>query len=283
MPERLGISVMAWNRPYYLKQCLDSLAANDLTDCDVHLWQDGAVCHITGKRLTCDGLIDESEAVFAAASLPRKQAHRQQRNIGVAAQRATLMPWMAEHYEQFFCLDDDVILGPHCVAMIRKALAQFADDPRVVSISPGMRLKCPPGQWRQHLDAVTFPMYHAWADAYWRDKWALMWPGYMAYYDIIKSYPYRQFSEYADKVAAWAQPLGMSASVSSDESIARAAKMAGMKRWCFVVNRATGIGDYGINCRPDLVDLVGHSMHQPIYAPDEELEIERFRVVEIET
>jgi len=283
MSDTLGISIMAWNRPYYLAQCLDSLKANDLTNCDVHLWQDGAVCHITGKQLTYDGLIDESVATFERAGLPNATVHSQERNIGCAAQRATLMPWMAERYRWFFCIDDDVVLSPHCVTLVRRALAQFEDDPRMASISPGMGLKCPPEHWRNYLDALTYPEKHVWADAYWRDKWAQMWPWYMQYYDIIKDHPYRHFSEYRNDVEAWARKLHVSSEVSSDTAVARAAKLAGMRRWRFVVNRATSIGDYGLNCRPDVIDLIADVLHQPIYVTDEELAIERFRIVETAT
>jgi len=192
----LGVSVRAWNRPHYLKQTLASLAANDLTGVDIHLWQDGAICHITGKVLTSDERITASVAAFEESPLPRKTVHRQEANMGCGAMKAILMPWMAEHYERFICLQDDVIFSPHYIVLMRRLLDQFADDARVASISPGFRLLCPLEQWEEHLDALRFADAHIWAEAYWRAKWVKLWPWYMSYYRIIAPYPYRQFGAY---------------------------------------------------------------------------------------
>jgi len=49
-----------------------------------------------------------------------------------------------------------------------------------------------------------------------------------------------------------------------------------MRRLRLVVNRATGIGEIGLNCTPALMKALGVG-HQPIYAPLEELDIKQFR------
>jgi len=278
MMSDLGISIMAWNRPDYLRQCLESLAANDLTDVDVHLWQDGAKCHITGKRLTSPKLIEASVATFMAAPLLSKTVHRQGQNMGCAAMRAIRMPWMAEHYERFICLDDDVIFSPHYVVLTRRLLDQFEHDSRVASISPGFHLLCQLEQWGEYLDAVRFVECHVWAEAYWREKWARIEPWYMTYYDIIASFPYHRHQAYKRQVVEWARGLGAREQESSDTALIRGGELAGMQRLRLIVNRATGIGDVGLHCTAALMAQMGVG-HQPIYASPKELDIQRFRVV----
>lgn len=279
---RLGIAIMAYNRPHYLARCLETLVANDLTDADVHLWQDGNVDAIRRTQLCAVDSIEESVSVFERAGLQSATVHRSDVNLCCAAQRAQLMPYMAERYETFICMDDDVVLSPWAIRHMRTLFAQYAGDGHTGSISPGFKLECPRGGERKHRDKVKYTRGHFWCEGWWRDTWARVWPWYEAYYERVRHVPYRDIGTMHAQIQEWSHGLGLegeyAAGPSSDTALARGLILAGYERMRFCVNRATGIGDEGLHCYPELMAKLGAG-HQPIHTWDDEGGIMRFELV----
>lgn len=274
---RLGIAIMAYTRPDYLRRTLDSLAANDLSDCDVHLWQDGA---LGGDDLPG---VEASLRVWEAAALPSKTLHWAERNLCCAAQRYRLMPWMAEHYERFICMDNDVLLGRWAIRHMRTLFEQYEGAPGIGSISPAFKLECPKGQQDAYRDKCRRLRGHFWCEGWWRETWAQVWPWYERYYELVRDVDYRSVGLHAGgRVADWNRSLGLDGYTegpSSDTALARGLIMAGLGRLRLCVNRATGIGERGLHSYPDLFLELGAG-NQPIYEwPDEET-ITRFELVE---
>lgn len=268
----LGIAIMAYNRPAYLARLLETLAQNDLTDCDVHLWQDGPL------EPEDNAAVDASAAAFEAAPLPRKTLHRNDFNLCCAAQRYQLMPWMAARYETFLCLDNDIVLSPYAVTHLKTLLAQYAADPRVGSVSPGFKLECPAGQQDDYRDKVILTRGHFWCEGYWTAKWTRLWGWYEQYYDRVKHLPYRAIGDATQAITHWNRSLGLddyTANPSSDVALARALILSGYQRLRLVVNRATGIGDHGLHCTPGLLAQLGAG-HQPLYTWPDEASMTRF-------
>jgi hypothetical protein len=267
----IGLAIMAFDRPHYLKRTLDALAANDLRDIEVHVWQDAPTTPGTVKG------VEGSIAAWVDAGLPGT-LHTNEVNLCCAAQRYQIMPYMAERYERFICMDDDLLLSPWALRHMRTLFDQYADDPRFATISPGFVLLCAEHDLDAYRDRVWPGSGHFWCEGWWRDKWERVWPWYEAYFEIARNWDYRLIHEHRDEMAAWAVSMGSDVlGVSSDVALWRGIKGEGMKRLRMVVNRAYGIGVWGLHCRPDVV--AGLGLADRFYAWPDESDIARFELV----
>jgi len=262
---------MSYNRPHYLQRELETLGENDLTDTDIHLWQDGALDE------DAESAVEKSVQVFEGADLPRKTVHRNESNMCCAAMRLQVMPWMANHYEQFICMDNDILLSPFALHHMRTLFEQYRDDERIGSISLGFRtITLPTHEYR---DKVCSAAGHFWCEGWWTDKWRTLWCWYRKYYECISDVPYRNLEQRSAEVANWAQSIGSSIlEPSSDTALLRCIEMENFIRIRFVVNRARGIGEHGLHSN----NVVWASLdlgNQPLHTWPDEVDITQFELV----
>ena len=79
---RLPVAITSFNRPDYLKQCIDSLEIqNDMDDLEFILVQDGVVNRFSGEPCTEQALVDECIRIFEASSLPNKTVMTSNHNL----------------------------------------------------------------------------------------------------------------------------------------------------------------------------------------------------------
>ncbi len=277
--KKLGIGIISWNRPQYLKQLIRSLVANNLDDTEFHLFQDGAICKFTGRRVAKDESIIESVAMFTNSSLPHRQVHERADNASIAINQYEAMHYLSEKYDHFIFLENDVVVSPNFIHLMREVLKQFENDERVASISPSFKLYCKEEDIKGNIDKLAFWEGHFWAEACWGKKWKKVEEKYIGYYNIVKNAPYkRRSSTLILKLFNDSNLPNRHGISSQDAGKDWAIKMAGMKRARFVVNRATGIGDYGVHCTPEVLKRHGEG-HNTIYSPKEELDITEFKIV----
>ncbi len=281
-----GIGITTCGRPSTFFQCLATLAANDLSDVDVHVYQDGTICHMTGEARADLRKNEESHAIFLASAMPHKYWYQHELNIGYYLNRFGMLDFLAENYDAFLAIEDDVIVSTHMVTVIRQLVKQFGNDPRVGLISPSQRMLCRPEEREDNWDAVVLnegATTRLCVEAMMAETWRAIKPNYAAYGKIIGGVPYHDvgISKNRGAVAAWARGLGSDViEVSGDSGLYRAIRLLGKLRMFLVVNRATNIGDYGINCTPDILRKLGDG-HQPIYESEQELNIGQFRIVDL--
>ena len=274
--KKLAVGIIAWNRPQYLKQLITSLEANDCSEVDFHFFQDGAVCKFTNNQLTEPGKIVESIEVFYKSKLPNKHFHIRNKNVSVAINQFEAMRFLYKNYSQFIFLEDDVIVSPHFIVVMKKLLEQFEKDKRVACISSGLGLLCKKNKVKENLDKLVFKRGHFWAEGCWSEKWKIIEKEYMAYYDIVKDKPYRKRDEGAIKNLFGNSGIKM-ISTSQDQGKDWAIIKTGMRRARLVVNRATGIGDWGIHSNPKKLKS-SKDGHNKIYSFKEELKIGKFKL-----
>jgi len=273
---RIGVGIISWDRPQYLEQLINTLEKNDLHNTEFHLFQDGAVCKFTDVELTNPHNILKSIKVFHSSSLPNKHLHLQDKNVSVAINQFEAMGVLCQNYEHFIFLENDVVLSPNFVTLAKKILKQFEKDKRVACVSPGFKLLCKKDVIEKNLDRLIFKRGHFWTEICWSEKWKKIEKAYLPYYDIVKDVAYRErssnminnlFEKSGYKMLATSQDNGKDWAIS----------MAEMRRVRMVVNRATGIGDYGIHSTPE--KLKQHrDGHNKIYSSKEELDIKEFRL-----
>jgi len=273
---KIAIGIISWNRPEYLKQLIKTLEINDCSEVDFHLFQDGAVCKFTGNELTESDKIIESIKLFHKSKLPNKYYHIRDKNVSVAISQFEAMKFLCENYSQFIFLENDVIVSPNFIVIMKKLLNQFEHDERIACISPGLGLLCKEDKVKENLDKLVFKRGHFWAEGCWAKKWKIIEKEYMAYYNIVKDKPYRKRDEGAIKTLFENNGIKM-ITTSQDNGKDWAIIKTGMKRARLVVNRATGIGDWGIHSNPGKLKATNDG-HNKIHAFEEELKIKEFKL-----
>ena len=273
---RVAVGIIAWNRPQYLEQLIKTLETNDCSKIDFHLFQDGAVCEFTGDKLTEPDKITESVRVFKESKLPNKHYHIRDKNVSVAINQFEAMKTLYENYPRFIFLENDVIVSPNFITIMKKLLEQYEKDKRVACISPNFRLFCKKEEVEQNIDKLTFFNGHFWAEACWSEKWKIIEKEYMAYYNLVKDKPYKKRNGGAIRSLFNGSGIKTPAT-SQDGGKDWAITKTGMKRARLVVNRATGIGDYGVHNTPEKLKRMSDG-HNKIYSFEEELKIEKFRL-----
>jgi len=274
--KKIGVGIISWNRPCYLKQLIETLEANDCSEVNFHLFQDGAVCKFTGNKLTDSNKIIESIKVFHDSQLPNKHYHIKDKNVANAILQFEAMRTLYKNYSHFIFLENDVIVSPNFIVVMRKLLNQFEKDKRVACISPGLRLFCKQNKVKENLDKLVFKRGHFWAEGCWAKKWKIIEKEYMDYYNIVKDRSYRKRNAGAIKRLFGNSGIKM-LTTSQDNGKDWAIIKTGMKRARLVVNRATGIGDYGIHSTPAKLKQ-SKDGHNKIYDFKEELDIKKFRL-----
>jgi len=268
-----GIAVYSWRRPHYLRRCLAALAANDLTGVDVHVWQEGERCRVTGVLQTEPATIAANLRVIEE-TLPAATIHVHEQHIGLAEQRRHVMPWMAERYPMFATLDSDVIVSQNYTAVMPSALGAL--DVRLASVTAGLRLRGEPDEWD-----VMIAGGRGWSLSAegWRSDRMDWWPTYEDYCRVIARWPYGNLNPAKPVVADWARSIGSAiVEPSSDTALIRAEQMAGYERACLAVNRASNIGVDGLNARSDDPNMPWHIINQPIHECEWERNITDWRI-----
>ena len=273
---KIGVGIISWNRPQYLKELLESLEKNVLDDLEFHLFQDGHICKFTGVVKTKKKLIEDSVKLFKKSKLPNKEVHMQEKNVSAAINQFEAMRFLMKNYEQFIFLENDVIVSKNFLSLMKRVLLQFKDDERIACISPGFKLMCYPDDIDYFANKLMLADGHFWAEACWSKKWKVVEDEYMAYYDIVKGRPYNQRNDI--EINSLFKRSGIKRSATSqDNGKDWAILKSGMRRARFIVNRATGIGDYGIHSTPAKLKKMQDG-HNPIYEFDKEIEFESFEI-----
>lgn len=111
----LSVIIPVYNVAAYLPGCIESVLANDCTDCEIVLVDDGATDGL------CPGICDEY-----AAKYPELIQVIHQENQGLGGARNTGLE--AARGEYLFFVDSDDTIQPDSVAILRKAAASSHAD-----------------------------------------------------------------------------------------------------------------------------------------------------------
>lgn len=273
---KIGVGIVSWNRPQYFKELIKTLETNNLSDLEFHLFQDGSICRFTGQVVTDAKLITQCIQIYDSSKLPAKHFHIQEKNVSVAINQFETMEFLSKNYEYFIFLEDDIIVSPNFFVLMKRLLEQFKDNKNIACISPGFRLYCKPDRIKENLDKLTLIQGHFWAEAFWSDRWLRVKERYLTYYNLVDKQPYPKRPHQTIK-ELFARTGFKASTTSQDQGKDWAIKMAGLQRVRMVVNRATGIGDYGIHSTPEKLKKTCDG-HNKIYVFPEELNIKEFKI-----
>lgn len=249
--DRIGVAVISFNRPAYLRQTLASLERQThLEDIHFHLWQDGAINQFSGKVYADPADVVSSVDAFRAADLPNKHSHIRPRNAGTAINQFVALESMTANYNYVVLCEDDVILSPHWLRLTRVLFEQIRDREDVFGFSLGFRRVCEKDETDQNLDKLKYGTPHWWCEAIVSERWERARPHFLEYYALVKDVDYRD----RDSIAIWElydRKGWQQTATSQDGAKDMSVFCAGMRRLSTVVNRGISIGQRGVHFNPE--------------------------------
>jgi hypothetical protein len=160
LPPPPPVALFTYNRPAHTAKVLQALARN--RPARLFVFQDGLRAgddpapHAAVSRLV-DGI-----------DFVRAEVLRQPANVGLADSIIGGVTQLFDAHETLVVLEDDCVPSAQLLPFMQFALARFADEPRVFSVS-GYALPTFP---RRHPYDVCFsPLSSSWGWATWRDRW----------------------------------------------------------------------------------------------------------------
>ena len=266
----IGIGILAFDRPNYLRRLLASLEAQtDLRGCDFHLFLDGAVNPASGIRYAEQANIDKCARIFERSKLPNKTAHIRDHNanIGIASFEATEM--LASTYERVMQMEDDIVLSPHWFRLARVLWNELEAHPDVYSFNPAYRRAHRKEIDAQFVGSVTYGWNHMWCECFTADRWARIRDEYLEYHALICEADYLE--RFEGPVAELYARKGMRPGLARSQDGGRemAIRGAGMRRAMPAVNRAIGTGQHGIHFTPKVFADMGFENQTPFVFADD--------------
>ena len=267
----IGVGIIAFNRPGYLRRLLASLEAQtDLHDCDFHCYLDGAINPVSNVKYAEQKDIDACARLFAQSKLPNKWLHQRETNANIGIASFDVTEELTATYERVMQLEDDIVLSPHWFRLARILYDELEAHPNVYAFSPGFRRVGPKSQDPVNLNRIAYVWSHMWVECFTADRWQRIRDKYMEYHVLIAGPDYREVSN--GTVTAYYESIGMTQynlAVSQDGGREMAIRHNGMLRAQCAVNRALSIGQYGLHFTPERFKRLGFENQAPfIFADD---------------
>lgn len=251
---------MAFNRPDYLDIVLGSLKNQldrSVSDDQVHLFQDGAVNPVSGRRSAEDAEIAESIAVFKK-HFPNGHVHISETNLGVAMnfERAETHFYETMQAEMAYYFEDDLELGPYYLKTLER-LGQIAvENPSVGYVAAYGVPRSDVEEHRAQANKLV-PLGHNWAFGLPRRQWLRSRPYVKAYLNLVRDIDYRDrdVNKIYDLMKSWGMGVP---GTSQDVAKSLACFLTGGVK--LNTNAAFGryIGERGLHMNPAAFDRMGH-------------------------
>lgn len=259
----IGVGIISFDRPQYVASLLKSLEAQThLQAVDFHFFQDGGVNKFSGRK--CAEWADLAACVdlFARAELPTAFYHVQEENLGCCIHQVGAIEEMVARYDHVVILQDDVVLSPHYLRLVRVLFEQLGPLDDVASFNLGFKKLCPKHKVEENLDKIVEGCGHWWAEAFWARTWARMRPHFMEYFRLVEGKEYQAFPV-REILALFRRKGWPGVSPGRDSANDMAIYAAGMRRVRTVVNRAISVGEHGVNFTPALFRFMGLDKQEP--------------------
>ncbi len=275
MPRNYPIAIIAFDRPKYFTQVLQSLRAQqgaDLANRPITLFQDGSFNELSQMERGAPADIAASVAAFRNF-FPQARVGQSQTNIGVAENfdRAERWAFEALDAEAAIFLEDDLVLSPHYIRTIDRMLDMAIDDPRIGYVAAF-------GDWlaplstQRHNPGGLIPLKQNWGFGLTRHQWRKNQPFISEYHALLRGADYRQRPNRL--IYDFFSRHGMRRSVSSQDN---AKLIASTLTGGLCVNTtaclARYIGEIGLHSSAELYASKGFQ-HTALY-PEGDFAIER--------
>ena len=269
----IGVGIIAFNRPNYLRRLISSLEAQtELDGVDFHLYLDGAFNPISRNIYAEQKDIDTCARLWESCKLPNKSLHKRDYNAGIGISCFEATEQLTATYERVMQMEDDIVLSPHWFRLARILWDELESHPDVYSFNPGFKRVYRKERDTQYASNVTYAWNHMWCECFTADRWQRIRAEYMEYHALVTGQDYRLFSEYQDgpvQELYFSKRMSPELARSQDGGREMAIRLNGMRRALLSVNRAIGIGQHGYHFTPQKFAEMGFENQTPfIFADD---------------
>ena len=270
--KNVACAVLAFDRPYYFIEVLNSLKTNTLAnEIDWYFFVDGPVTKNGVKIANADSIQRTVELIKWASTNSFKQkcfTFISKYNMGIAKQKQSAHK-LFEDYEQVLFFEDDMLVSPYYIQLLLNMQNQFPDDmvyapARALShIHPDARLN--------HVIDMT---EHLWGYSMRREAFLKIKDDFDAYCeDTGDCYKQRDNNLLIKKY-----DLGKIS--SHDSMIEKTLKRKGIRKICTTVPRGFYIGESGLHQTKQGYDDAGYAKVKNFVFQDD-LDLTEFELLEI--
>lgn len=269
---KLGIALISFYRHWYFRKLIKSLENQTYVEnTDFHLFNEGSRNWKNNKLRAEQADIDESVSVFEKSKLPNKNYHISDKQYGVAIHQFKACEYMADKYDYVLVIEDDVILSPHYLQLVRAMIDQFMDNPEVFGVSAHFLRQCKESEIPKYLNKAGFMESHWWAFCFSSAKWNQMRPYFLEYYEYVKNIDYKERPN-AEIRKFFSDNGFIKQQTSQDAGKDYALWKAGLKRINTYVNRGMYTGIRGEHANPTLMAKYEVDKQKPyIFESDKDL------------
>jgi hypothetical protein len=255
----LALCLIACDRPHYFRQVVRSVRSQaDLGDVRVYCFLDGSVNRVSGACRASPRGIARCAEIFTRA-FPNGELHASPVNLGIALNfaRAERYVFVKRRHNFVLFLEDDFVLQPHYLRVIRAMIREFGDHPRVGAFSAFGDHSASLADQRAHRHAIK-PMGHDWAFCLPRARWEERQPYYAPYLQYIRRVDYVLRSNVWITQRLYPR-LGAGSFVSSQDAAKVIAMLkAGQVKLSTYTNNGHYIGKLGVHTTPRIFGGMGY-------------------------
>lgn len=214
------IAIIAFNRPHYLRRTLESLAYQThhaLNGREVHLFQDGGVNPLSGRRYASEELIDKNIWQFLYF-VPKGIVHRQRENIGIARHFDFVERFF---FEELACqaaifFEDDMVVSPYYLSIIDQMIAAALVNEQIGYVAAYGDHRAPLASQSRNSSKII-EMEHKWAFGLTRRQWLRQKSLVSEYLKLIDDTDYQQRDH--KKIVTWMISKGFVSQGTSQDGI----------------------------------------------------------------
>lgn len=262
----IGVGLIVFDRPLYFKKLLDSLEKQTDLNCDFHMFQDGVKNKFSGRICGSEHLVNKATDYFYKAKLPNKTLHKKVSNFGNAINQFEAIEYMADNYEYFLMLEEDVVLSPYYIRLIKTLIPKLNN--KVFSAGLNFKRMCKLAHIKKNMDKLLISndkighSIHWWGELYSTKNWKKVRKDFLDYYKFVNNVDYKLRS--TEKIREFFKDNKFPIiHTSQDAGRDYALFKNKMIRLNTVVNRGISIGEYGMHFRPVTFKAAGFDNQLP--------------------
>lgn len=246
----MPIAILSFNRPQYLEQVLRSLRGQVSEADTIVLVQDGVRNPYSGRVKATTESIQQCIDLFRAM-VPWGTVLASRVNLGIALnyERAENYVFRTLRSPQALILEDDLVLSPQYLHVIRWLLGIAQEDRRISYVSAYGNMWASPDEQRRRQDEVQH-MHENWGFAMTRQAWLDERPFRRSYLRMLKRRDYSQRDHKG--IEAFYKQRGWTTSVTSQDAARWIASLElGKVRITTFACHARYIGEFGEHFTPE--------------------------------
>ena len=245
----MPIAVISFNRPHYLRAVLHSLRTQISERDEIVLFQDGAVNIWSGRVKATSETIQWCIDIFQEI-IPWGTVAASEDNIGIALnyERAENYMFKALGRPYAVFLEDDLVLSPHYLAVIRSLLDIARLDYRVAYVSAYGNMWASLEEQKQRRKELQH-MHENWGFAMTREAWLQERPFRKQYLALLNGRDYLERD--SSRILDFYERRGWKTLSSQDAARWIASLELGKVRITTFACHARYIGEYGQHSNPD--------------------------------